>query len=31
MARRPEAELEVFREVKAQLGLGIGVIRVTAQ
>lgn len=26
MARRPEAELEVFREVKAQLGLGIGVI-----
>src|SRR6516225_542071 len=26
LARRPEAELEVFREVKAQLGLGIGVI-----
>jgi 5-methyltetrahydropteroyltriglutamate--homocysteine methyltransferase len=26
MARRPEAELEVLREVKAQLGLGIGVI-----
>jgi 5-methyltetrahydropteroyltriglutamate--homocysteine methyltransferase len=26
MARRPVAELEVFREVKAQLGLGIGVI-----
>jgi hypothetical protein len=26
MARRPEAELEVFREVKAQLGLGIEVI-----
>jgi 5-methyltetrahydropteroyltriglutamate--homocysteine methyltransferase len=26
MARRPEAELEVLREVKPQLGLGIGVI-----
>src|SRR3954462_5790016 len=28
MARRPEAELEVFREVKPQLGLGMGVIDV---
>jgi 5-methyltetrahydropteroyltriglutamate--homocysteine methyltransferase len=26
MARRPEAELDVFREVKAEIGLGIGVI-----
>ena len=26
LARRPEAELEVFREVKAELKLGIGVI-----
>jgi 5-methyltetrahydropteroyltriglutamate--homocysteine methyltransferase len=28
MARRPESELEVLREVKAELGLGIGVIDV---
>jgi len=28
MARRPESELEVLREVKAELGQGIGVIDV---